>query len=564
MVDSPNPAPTPDSLATLPEPLAIPEKGISLVWLVPLVAALIAAWIGWMSWSERGATIHITFHSAEGIEPGKTRIRYRNVDLGRVTRVSLGADQREVMVTAEMSREAEPFLNASTRFWVVRPRIDPGGISGLTTLVSGAYIELDPGSSRQGGARIFMGLKEPPVITHDAPGSYLRLQARQLGSIGPKSPVYHRRIQVGEVVGYQLLPEAEGVEVQIFLNAPYDRLVYQNTRFWHAGGVEASLDANGFQFRTEAVRALIAGGIAFGIPEWEEARGQPSSKQTFTLYDSRKEAEERHFADGKRYLLHFASSVRGLQPGAPVEFFGIPVGQVQALRLEWESTQQHYQVPVVIELEPQRLGVEAEALTELLEHLVANGLRGRLRPGNLLTGQLYIALEMEHEPPLATLSQEHRYPAIPTLAGGVSELTRRVEQILGRVEALPLEQMAGQLEELLTAAATTLNRPEVGEILQQTQSSLVAFNRLLASSEGQLSSVTSGLNETLQQLNQLLQQAEKTLQQVETGVLSEESELRYQLFDTLNEVDRAARSIREVAEYLERHPDALLLGRQKR
>ncbi len=552
----------PDS-EDFPEPLPKTEKGMSLVWLVPLLAALIAGWIGWKAWTEQGPEIRVTFNNADGIEAGKTRIRYRNVELGRVVRLSLGENSREVVVTARMNREAERFLTSGARFWVVRPRIDPGGISGLNTLISGAYIELDPGNTGKQGARIFMGLDEPPVIATGAPGRYVRLLAQQLGSLGAKSPVYYRRIQVGEVVSYRLLKDGSGVEVQLFIDAPYDAMVFENTRFWHAGGIEASVDAEGFQLRTESMRALLAGGVGFGLPSWEAPGAPAGEDQVFPLHDSRAVAEERRYAKREKYLLHFDSSVRGLKEGAPVEFLGISVGQVHSFDLEVSSEPLSWRIPVVIEIEPQRLNSGAESSLEVVGKLVERGLRARLKTGNLLTGQLYVELEMARDEPPGSLAMDGPHPAIPTLPGNVEEVTQRLEDFLARLESLPIERIAANLDRLLRQAGDTLSAPEVMESLRLARQSMASLDGLLGDARRQVDGVGGELHASLKHLNRLLSQAEETLQALDNKVIDEDSEMQYQLSDTLGEIDRAARAIRSVAESIERNPTSLIMGKQE-
>jgi paraquat-inducible protein B len=553
---------SPPAAEEFPEPLPAREKGLSLVWLVPLIAALIAGWVGWKAWSEQGPEILITFRSADGIEAGKTRVRYRSVELGRVVHLSLGEGRHEVRVKAHMNKEAEPFLTSSTRFWVVRPRIDPGGISGLSTLISGGYIELDPGNTGNQGARVFTGLDEPPVIASGAPGRYVHLIAQQLGSLGVKSPVYYRRIQVGEVVGYRLLEDGSGVEVQLFIDAPYDVMVFDNTRFWHAGGIEATLDAEGFQLRTESVRALLAGGVGFGLPSWEEPGELADDNRIFPLHDSRASADERRFAKREKYLLHFDSSVRGLNKGAPVEFLGITIGQVHSFDLEVTTKPLSWRIPVVVEIEPKRLSSDAESSREIIAGLVEQGLRARLKTGNLLTGQLYVELEMVRDGPPGQLAIDAAHPTIPTLPGNVEELTQRLDELLARLESLPIEAIAANLEELLAEAGETISAPELDETLTLARDSMASLERLLADVEGQVDGVGGEMRGALDRLNKLLKQAKGTLANIDQKVINEDSEMQYQLATSLGEIDRAARAIRSVAESIERNPTSLIMGKQ--
>jgi len=548
----------------IPEPLTTRERGISLVWLVPLVALLIGGWIAWKSWSERGPTVVIAFENADGIEAGKTRLRHKNVELGRVEALNLGQDPNLVEVTVAMNDGGERFLNANTRFWIVRPRVGLGEVSGLSTLVSGVYIGMEPGRGDPDPSRRFRGLEEPPVVAINAPGSYFRLSARQLGSIGPKSPVYFRRIKVGEVVESHLAADGAAVEVRVFVHAPYHQLVYANSRFWHASGMEASLAADGIRLRTESVESLLAGGIAFGLFDYEEPAEPAGGEAVFQLYDNQTLAREGRYTRRDPYLLYFDTSVRGLSEGAPVEFLGIRLGRVRSVDFEFDPRGPSFRIPVVIEIEPERLASGAppdqESAHRILQQLVEKGLRARLKPGNLLTGQLYVALEVKADAPPAQVDFSGPYPSIPTLPSDIEEITQRVITLLARIESLPLESIAANLDGLLQDSRATLHGTEVADTMKGVRGTLNALDGLLRTTRGEVVGVGDRLRATLAQADLTLQRAETTLASAQR-TFGEESSLHYESLNALTELSGAAHSVRQLVEYLQRDPNALLLGR---
>src|SRR3989440_6608311 len=259
----------------IPTALATPRSGrtFPFVWLVPAVALAIGAWLAVSHWLERGSVIIISFRTAEGLQAGKTKIKYKDIDIGQITKINLAPDLTGVIATAELVKGAESRVVADTRFWVVRPRISGSTVSGLQTLLSGSYVAMDVGTATE-RARVFSGLEQPPAFTTDSPGRQVTLRAEDIGSLDVGSPVYYRRLQVGQVAAYELEKDGRAVKVVVFINAPYDRFVSGNSRFWHASGIDMALDAEGVRVKTESLVSLAIGGVAFGTP-LEESEPPP-------------------------------------------------------------------------------------------------------------------------------------------------------------------------------------------------------------------------------------------------------------------------------------------------
>ena len=301
-----------------PELKGVPEadirtkkRRISIVWLVPLVAVFIGGWLVYKALSEKGPTITITFKSADGLEAGKTKIKYKDVELGLVNSIVLSKDLSQVIVTAELVKQAENFISENTRFWVVRARVAAGGVSGLGTLFSGAYIGLDPG--KPGKRQQFQGLEVPPVVTTDLPGSHFVLRAPSLGSLNVGAPVFFRRIEVGQVVSYQLDEDGQAVTIQVFVHDPHHKLVFKNTRFWNASGLDVTIGADGIRVDTEAFVTLMVGGIAFDTPLNMEPGEPAEQNDVFDLYQNRESISEKTYAHKTQWLLYFDGGVRGLK-----------------------------------------------------------------------------------------------------------------------------------------------------------------------------------------------------------------------------------------------------------
>jgi len=574
-------------LNSVPEAqVRVGKRRLSIVWLVPLVAVLIGGWLVYKTVAAKGPTITIVFKSAEGLEAGKTEIKYKDVELGKVDAIELSDDLSQVIVTAELVKQAKNLLSENTRFWVVRARVAASSVSGLGTLFSGAYIGLDPGKPGKLSTH-FQGLETPPVVTTDLPGSHFVLRAASLGSLNVGAPVYYRRIEVGQVVGFHLDEDGQAVTVKVFIHAPHHKLVRTNTRFWSASGLEFSFDTGGIRVDTESFVTLMIGGIAFDTPVNMEPGDPAKEKDVFKLYKNRASISEKAYARKTRWLLHFDGSVRGLKIGAPVEFRGIRMGRVLDVKLEFDYEKEAFIIPVLIETEQGRIlttgsGPSETKKQKIMDYLVAKGLRARLKTGSLITGQLLVDLDLHPEAPPAKINWEGRYPELPTVPTSMEEITTSLTQLLKKLEKLPIQQIGNDLRDTVSGAKRLINSTELqkliaalNETLDQTQKFIMVLNTAITPD---LKAAVSNLNSALKHTRKLAQnlnsnvapQLDTTLQQVQSTLktigssVSKDSPLYHDLKLVLRDLADAARSIRVLADYLERHPDALIYGKGKR
>ena len=345
--------------SSVPESRNVPKKRtrLSLVWFIPILAAIVGAWVAVTRVMSEGPKITIVMSSAEGLEAGKTKIHYNGVDIGTVKTIELSEDHQHAILTAQMAPKTEAFLVTDTKFWVVRPRISGANITGLGTLISGAYIGVEIGSSKE-DRRDFVALETPPVITGETPGRFFVLKTSDLGSLDTGTPIYFRRLQVGQVASYALDPDGKNLTVKVFVQTPYDQYVNPNTRFWHASGIDVSLSASGLTVQTQSVLSILIGGIAFETAATALVLPPSDENAVFTLYSNRTEAFNPPPQHPQTYQLIFKDSVRGLSPGAPVEFRGINIGEVSDISAQIDLKTFEFSAPVTISLDPRRLGVK--------------------------------------------------------------------------------------------------------------------------------------------------------------------------------------------------------------
>ncbi len=475
------------------------RRRISKIWIVPIIAVLLGAWMVYFTYTGRGPEIRIVFKTAEGIEAGKTKVKARSVEVGLVKGVTLGEDLGSVEVTVQLDKSAIPLLREDTQFWVVRPRIGAAGISGLGTIVSGGYIELAPGHGEPGRRR-FQGLEDVPVTPVGTPGLQLSLFSDRAGSVSTGDPILYKGFQVGRVEKTDFDVEGQHAQYGAFIDAPYDDLVTSNTRFWNASGISFSATAEGIKLETGSLESMLFGGVAFGLPEGVGPGAAVENGANFELYADLASVNERPYQHGLEYVAQFARSVRGLRPGAPVQWRGITIWKDERLMMQEMIDDggmrgEGQPVAVLLRLEPARLALpdteeSVQALRQTIALGVGNGIRATLATGSLLTGSLYVALDIYRDQPRAEVGEFAGWPTIPTIASGLEGIEVKVSALLDKLNDLPVDR-------ILASADGTLRE------LRGT----IAEVRTLVASEG-LQSIPRDLKTTLAELDRTLRSVE--------------------------------------------------------
>ena len=531
----------PPAAPDMPQPRVVQARRwhLSLVWLVPAVAIAVAASMLVRTVFLTGPRIEVEFASADGVEAGKTEVRYKEVVIGKVTSVSLRDDRKRVMVGVQLDRSAASFAVEDTTFWVVRPRIGTAGVSGLGTLFSGAYIATDSGVSNSSRSE-FAGLEAPPLVLRGEPGSIFVLKADDLGSLDVGSPVYHRRTHVGRVVGYTLDSERDELSVKMFIEAPFQKLVTRQSHFWNASGIDLTINANGLTLNTQTLASVLAGGLAFENPPGVKP-GPPAPENTvFTLYDDRRSALAPPDGTVVPMRMVFEQSVRGLSEGAAIDLLGIEIGKVRSVALQYDAQRKRYPAEVLADVYPLRLGGLRNALlaettgaddAEVMRRLIGNGLRAQLRTGNLLTGQLYVALDFIPSTGRTLPSGVAGVVTIPTSPGTLSEIQPQIADIVSKVSKIPFDQIGQDLRKTLAGANAA-----IGQLTPEARKALAEVQRTLTKAQGSLDSV-------------------------DRNVTDPNAPVQRNVEETMVELQRTAKALRVLADYLQQHPESLLRGK---
>jgi len=543
----------------LPRATVVPKRGtrISVVWIIPILAAVVAIGIAIQRVMSEGPTITILFTVAEGLEAGKTFVKYKDVNIGQVTAVKLSTDHSKVEVTAKIDKSAGDLMVEDARFWVVQPRVTLSGVSGLGTLLSGNYIGFELGKSKK-AQRKFTGLEVPPIITGSQPGRQFMLKAENLGSLGIGSPIYYRQLQAGQVIAYDLTADGKSVQMKVFINAPYDKYVNRDTRFWNASGVDVSVGAGGVEVRTQSLVSVVAGGVAFDTPPFAVKSETAATDSVFTLHSDKTTAMKQPDAISTHYVLHFTETLRGLSVGAPVTLLGLPAGEVTDVGLTIDPATMGVRGRVEIVSFPERLvahlgqnkaaidkmvQASAQGRQDIMRRMVEQrGMRAQLRSGSLITGQMFVAFDFFPNAPKPKIDWSREVPELPVVPSTVSDLEAKITGIVAKLDKLPLDTISADLTKVLTTLSQTL------------EDASKAVNRID-------SDVTPGLKTTLDGLRGTISAVDRTLTSTDATLVGRDAPAQQDLRDALQEIARAARSLRILTDFLEQHPEALIRGK---
>ena len=530
-----------------PPAAKVRRSRFSLIWLVPLVALVIAAYLGVRTVRSEGPLITISWKTGDGLVAGQTKVQHKAVALGQVESVRLSDDLESVSVTLRMRQEAAPYLTDQARFWVVRPRLSSGSISGIETLVSGSYIEMDPGGRDGKPQTQFTGLENPPGVRTGEPGKTFVLRADRLGSLSAGAPVFWRDITVGEVLAYDVGNGDGPVTVTVFVRSPYDGFVREGTHFWNASGLSVNVGAEGVHVEVASLQAVLSGGVAFDTP-----RNQPDAKQlpagtTFPLYRSYQEAQAAGYKTRQPFVTFFESDVTGLSKGSAVDFFGQQIGTVTDVSLDFDPQTARARVRVLFEIQPERVDTDPKTQAnpvDVARRLVARGMRTQLQTSSFLTGQKVLALNLQPDAPKAEMVKEGDYFVIPSSGGSFDSILGTVTEIANKINRLPLDEIGSNLNGTLRSANTAMG----------------SVNELVRKTDNGLSPVLARLPALMASLQDAVAKAGHTLGSVDQGY-GKDSQFGRELERAMVQVGDTARSIRLLADYLSLHPEALIRGR---
>jgi paraquat-inducible protein B len=541
-------------------------RRISVIWVIPLVALAIGAWLAWDTLSKEGPTITVTFNSGEGLQAGQSQLKYKDIVFGTVKSLELAPDHSHVIVTLATTHQAEPLLTDKTVFWVVKPRLFAGNISGLETLLSGSYIGMMPGAEGGKSQHAFKGVEDPPILTEHIAGHAFLLKAKRLGSIQLGSPIFFRDQNVGEVLGWDIADMAEYVTIHAFVRAPYDGYVNDETRFWNASGLSIKLAGTGLEIQLESIKALLLGGIAFETPDLRgKVQVASADNHVFPLFSDRDTAQAASYTRKIQVVSYFPGSVSGLGPGSPVTMHGLTVGRVLDVRLAFDRTKDVIVAPVRYEIEPERIvGVGQRVFKTDAESVLAvlkAGLRATLQSTNLITGQQQVALDFLRDAPSVEVKEQDGYFVLPSAeGGGFAGLQSSVNTLLDKVNTINFDQIGKDLQNLLQSTSALLSGPQMRETLNKLAATLASADTFTRNLNAGTAPAFKQLPEMTGQLQKTLNNTNKLLVSLDAGY-GDNTKFSRDLDRLLVQTNDALSSLRALADLLSRHPEALIKGR---
>ena len=540
------------------------RRRISLIWLVPLLTALIAGWLAWDTFSKRGPTITISFNSAEGLQAGQSQLKFRDVTMGTVKSIRIAPDLSKVLVTVETIREAAPLLTEKTIFWVVKPQLFAGNVQGLDTLLSGSYIGMLPSTAEAKAQREFVGNEDPPILQTAIPGTTFHLRTKRLGSLSLGSPIFFRDLTVGTVLGWDQSDLVNGVTVSAFVRAPFDKYVREDSLFWNASGMSLKFASGGVRVQIESMRALLLGGIAFDTPADSKA---PVAKadEKFPLYANADAAQSAGFGRHMELVTYFTGSVAGLDTGAEVTFHGLKIGEVTNVDLVYDRKSDSIKVPVHFRVEGARISniasVQGIPPAVIVGEMVKRGMRATLQTPNILTGAKVVALVLLPEAPAAQLTREGDTFVLPSdEGGGFDSIMRGASELMSKINRIDFDAIGANIASATKGLDNAINGPELKQTLASLNSAMADLKDLARKLDTDAGPALKRLPEISAQLQDGLAKISRLAGSLNTGY-GDDSRFNRDLTRLVAQLSDTARSLRTLTDMLSRNPEALIQGR---
>jgi paraquat-inducible protein B len=551
--------------ASVPTAAKRRQRRIPLIWLVPVITALIGGWLAWDTFSKRGPTITIEFASASGLTAGQSQLKFKDVSLGTVKSIDIAPDLSKVIVTVETTHEAAPLLTDKTTFWVVKPQLFAGRISGLDTLLAGSYIGMMPSTEKGRAQHHFVGQPDPPILESSAPGTTFKLETKRIGSMSLGSPIFYRDIEVGTVLGWDLADMARHVTIHAFVRAPFDQYVHDDSLWWDASGVSVKLESNGVKVQLESIKALLLGGIAFETdPDRKSKTATPD--QSFPLYANRDAANNAGYGRKLHMVSYFEGSVAGLQVGADVTLHGLKIGEVTDLGLVFNPAKQRIMVPVHYTVEGDRVaGVDVQQKDiepgTVADEMVRRGFRATLDTSSLLTGTKVLALRYIADAPPEEMGHDGDIFVMPSSeTGGLDTITRSAAELLGKINSIDFAAIGKSLSGSAKGLDDIVNGPQLKKTLASLEATMAEAQDFMRKLDTDSAPALARLPEIAKSLDDSLVQINRLAASLNTGY-GDNSRFSREIDRLLPQLNDTARSFRALADLLSRHPEALIQGR---
>ena len=488
----------------------------SVVWIIPIMALLIALGVAWQSYADRGPLIEIEFSNGAGISARETELRYRDITVGVVEDVRFSDGLKSVIVSVRMEKDVATYIDTSAAFWVVRPELTAQGVSGLDTVLTGVFIEGSWDSEIGPGRTSFRGLEEAPLFRPGKEGLQIALRSPPGGMLSENSPILYRGIEVGRVGPARLSRNGNYAIAEAIIYEPHGRLITASTRFWDTSGFSVSIGPGGAEVDFTSIASLLAGGITFDT--FVSGGGRVTDGTVFEVFPEETAARNSVFNASEVETLElrvvFEDNISGLSLGAPVELSGLKIGTVANLTgiVDRDAFgDNRVRLDVILAIQPARLGLQEDVTPEgalrFLQARVREGMRARLASASLLTGGLKVELLMlDDVAPAEIVMNRDAVPTLPSTESVVSDAAATVEGVFTRINSLPIEELLGSAIDFLDGAKAFIASEELRETPQEIKGLITDVRGFVTSQEVRDIPVT--LNAALLRLETLLAEIE--------------------------------------------------------
>jgi len=531
---------------------------ITSIWIVPIIALVIAGWLAYQHFSDRGPEIKIIFPQNEGLVAGQSVVKFRNVPVGKVTKIYAEEGTEGVIVVVRMnSKASRPYLSEHAKFWIVKPEVGLTGVSGLDTLISGTYINVH---SQAGGKYLmdkFVGLTQ--AYRDHNKGSFYHLSSPTGDNVVVGTPVYFKNIRVGQVAYLYLSLNGKNIEVIVFIDKEYTEYINSDSKFWLKSTVNIDFTRGNLDVSLAPVNYLLQGGIVFSSTG-KNKKGILADNHIFKLFKNKTEAEKQaigsEIAYVKRFMLHTDQPISNLNVNAPVRFGGFNIGEIESIDVSYSAKARKMTGEIVLWIDSSVFEDKTENHATGLENFykaVEEGLRAKLSSLDPVTGMLYVDLTFDHEDGKGVILKSSQYEQLPMASTNTVGIMDSVNQILNKLKNLPLEELLASVTKVVNESSQPVNNANL--LLLELQTTVENLNKLTSKKSFEV--LPDELSMALNEMTRTLKSTEKVVKGYDSNSL-----VKQQLAQTLEVLTKTSQEMQTFLRMLNRKPNSLIFGDQ--
>jgi len=529
---------------------------VTSIWIVPFIALIIAGWLGYQYFEDRGPEIRIIFPVNESLVAGQSVVKFRNVPVGKITDIYVEQEIEGVVVVVRMnSKRSNPYLTEKAKFWIVKPEVGIGGVSGLDTLLSGTYINIYSDLGGKEDKDEYIGLSQP---YHDSKnGEYFHLLSLDGQDISVGMPIFYENIKVGQIEYTYLSLDNKSVDTIVFIDKQYAHLVHNDSKFWIKSMINVDFSKGNLDVNIAPLNFMLQGGIVFSS-SGEDVNETVDAKRIFPIYKSKTKAESKTIGSTlknfKKYKLFTDHSTANLRKQAPVRFSGFDIGWVGEIKQNYSKATHKMTAEIVIGIDTSVFEDSSEQNSSgevNLYEAVTEGLRARLDTLDLISGMLFVDLAFEEKEDNVSITEGKEYAIFPMSKEGSSSMMGSMTRIMDKLSKLPLEKLVNSLDKVINEASEPI--ANANEMLKELKKSAADLSEM--TSKKSFKAMPNEVNKTIKELTRTLKSTRKVIDTYGKGSMMNE-----QLSYTLEILTKTSKEMEVFLRLLNRKPNSLIFG----